>query len=219
MSSRRLSAVLFASIGLLAACGGSPSSTPSSVTATTGTTTSSGATTPATTGPTTSSSGTTSPTTAPPGEPFVSSHYGYTVASSDWTGTDAAKAWDGTGAPGDGDPFVDTLQGPEGVRAFAVAEPTDATLEEYVAASRKANSKGHPCPLEPEKTRSTTVGGEPATLDETHCPARVGPYAINVIVIHDGIAHSFFTYTTVAGGEAFTRNWFEDLIPLISFDA
>ena len=150
MSSRRLSATLLASVALLAACGGgSPATTPP-VTATTGPTTSSGPTTAATTGPTTSAPATTTPTTVR--EPFVSSNYGYTVTSTDWTGTDATEVWNGKGAPGDGSPFVDTLEGPEGVRAFALAEPTDATLEEYVAASRKANAKGHPCPPEPEKT-------------------------------------------------------------------
>jgi hypothetical protein len=215
MTSRRVPAMLLASVGLLAACGGgAPKTAPASITAPT---TATGQTTGVTTAPSTSASVPTSPTSSSPAEPFVSSHYGYTVTSTDWTGTDATETWDGTGAPGDGDPFVDTLEGPEGVRAFAVAEPTDATLEEYVAASRKANAEGHPCPPKPEATRSITVGGDPATLDEIHCPARVGPFAISVVVIHDGIAHSFFTYTTVSGAEAFTRNWFEGLLPLISF--
>jgi hypothetical protein len=219
MLSRRVSTLLLAAVGVLAACGGSPTSTPASVTsATTGATTSSGPTTPAATD-TTTAPGSTPPTSAPPAEPFVSTHYGYTVTSADWTGTDATEAWDGTGAVGDGDPTVDTLEGPEGVRAFAVAEPTAATLEEYVAASRKANAKVHPCPVRPEKTGSTTVGGELATLDETHCPARVGPYAISAIVIHAGSAYSFFTYSTVPGSEAFTRNWFGSLLKFISFDA
>jgi hypothetical protein len=38
-------------------------------------------------------------------------------------------------------------------------------------------------------------------------------------VIHDGIAYSFFTYSTAPGSEAFTRNWFQELLPLISFEA
>jgi hypothetical protein len=208
-----LTAVLLATVGLLGACGGGgPASTTA---ATTGPSTSSG---PTTSDPTTTGSATTPPTSAP-AEQFVSTNYGYTITSTEWTGTDATEVWDGTGAPGDGDPFVDTLMGPEGVRAFALAEPTDATLAEYVAASRKANAKGHPCPPKPEKSHQTTVGGEPATVDETHCPADVGPYAINAIVFHAGTAYSFFTYSTVPGSEAFTRNWFQDLLPLISFDA
>ena len=211
MPTRRLTAVLCATVGLLGACGGGgPASTTA---ATTGPSTSSGAT---TSGATTTGGATAPPT--PAAEPFVSTNYGYTITSPEWTGTDATEVWDGTGAPGDGDPFVDTLVGPEGVRAFALAEPTDATLEEYVAASRKANAKVHPCPAKPENTSQTTVGGEPATLDETHCPAKVGPYAISAIVVHAGTAYSFFTYSTAPGSEGFTRGWFTDLLPLISFD-
>jgi hypothetical protein len=188
-------AVLLVSVGLLAACGGSPS-------------------------PAATQSASTTPVTTAPAEPFVSAHYGYTVTSTDWTGTDATKAWDGAGAPGDGSPTVDTLEGPEGVRAWAMAAPTEATLQEYVDEYRKANSKAHQCPMKPEKTEPTTIGGEPAILDETHCPTQVGAFSITATVIHDGTASTFFTYTTVQGSEAeaFTRNWFEGLLPLISFD-
>jgi hypothetical protein len=194
MDSRRF-LVLPVSVGLLAACGGSPSSiaTPSA------------STTPATTAPV---------------EPFVSAHYGYTVTSTDWTDTDATRAWDGAGAPGDGSPTVDTLEGPDGVRAWAVAVPTQATLQEYLDEFRRANSKIHRCPLKPEKTEPTTIGGEPAILEEIHCPAQAGVFAISATVIHNGTASTFFTYTVVPGSEAetFTRNWFEGLLPLISFE-
>jgi hypothetical protein len=194
MDSRRFP-VLLVSVGLLAACGGSPSSTATS-------------------------SASTTPVTTAPVDSFVSAHYDYTVTSTEWTGTDATRAWDGAGAPGDGSPTVDTLEGPDGVRAWALAVPTEATLQEYVDEFRKANSKVHMCPLKPEKTKPTTIGGEPAILEETHCPAQVGVFSITATVIHNGTASTFFTYTLVPGSEAetFTRSWFEGLLPLISFD-
>ena len=101
-----------------------------------------------------------------------------------------------------------------------MAVTTEATLPEYVGEARKVNSKVHMCPLKPEKAMPTTIDGEPAVLEETHCPVRVGVFAMSATVIHKGMAFTFFTYTNVPGSEAetFTRDWFEGLLPLISFD-
>ncbi len=88
----RRSIALVASAALLASCA---ASSPSSSVDT----------------PTPSPSPTPSPTPIPTG-PFQSTLYGYTVTSPDWAFKPATSAWDGTGAPGDGDPFVDTLIGP-----------------------------------------------------------------------------------------------------------
>jgi hypothetical protein len=148
----------------------------------------------------------------------VSSQYGYTVEP-EWSGTNATVLWDGTGSPGDGDPVVDTLTGPDGQRAFAFAEPSDAELEEYAAAFRATNATVHPCPRKPEATRSTTIGGAPAILDEMHCPASSGPFTMIAFVLHNGHANVFFTYSIAPGSEAFTRGWFEPLLGGISFDA
>ena len=94
-----LLALSTAAVGVLAACGGNDS-----------------------TGSTTTSSAAPPPTTTTTQQSFVSDLYGYSVES--WTGTSAQTAWDGTGSPGDGDPTVDSLSGPELQRAFAYAGPT-----------------------------------------------------------------------------------------------
>jgi hypothetical protein len=99
--------VALAAIGVLNACGGND--------ATRSTATTSTAAPPTTT------------TTAE--QSFESDLYGYSVDS--WTGTSAQTAWDGTGSPGDGDPTVDSLSGPELQRAFAYAGPTKATLKAF----------------------------------------------------------------------------------------
>jgi hypothetical protein len=187
-------ALLLASAGVLAACGGSSGSS-SSVTN-------------ATPGPTTSAAAGTA-TTA---EPFVSKLYHYAVASPDWTGTAAETAWDGTGAPGDGDPVVDFLEGPNSERAFAFGEPTKATLKKFVAKSRATNHKTRPaCSAKPEKTRHTTIDGEPAILDEVHC----GVFALSASVIHAGRVYVFFTYDQ-PGNEAAMRVLFDSLLKTVS---
>jgi hypothetical protein len=192
-------------VGVLTACGGSdPSSVPSSVTAATG-------------GPTTPAGGTTPATTAPPAGPFISTIYGYAVRSPDWTGTMATTAWDGTSALGDGDPEVDLLVGPDGQRVFAYGGPTKAGLRKFTAVSRAANAKAHPCPKKPEKTGSTTIGGEPAILDEMHCPPGTGVFALTAFVIHAGHVYVFGTYEQ-PGHEAVMRAWFDSFLRDVSFD-
>ena len=158
-----------------------------------------------------------SPATAPsttattPQQPFVSDLYGYSVDS--WTGTSARTAWDGTGSPGDGDPTVDSLSGPESQRAFAYAGPTKATLKRFVAKSRRTNAQLRGCPAKPEKTESTTIDGEPATIDELHC----GVFALSATTMHDGQVYVFFTYDQ-PGKEAEMRHWFRSLVRAVSFD-
>jgi hypothetical protein len=192
--SLRLSALLLVWVTLLVACGGDDSASPPSSVATT---------TAATT------------TTAPPApKRFESKLYHYAVKSPDWIGTSAQTAWDGTGSPGDGDPTVDYLIGPSSHRVFAYGEPAKTTLKGFVAASRKANAKLRQCRVEPEKTGTTTIGGEPAILDETHCN---GVFALTASVIHAGRADVFFTYDQ-PGKEAAMRTWFRSLLKSVSFD-
>jgi hypothetical protein len=150
-------------------------------------------------------------------EPFVSAHYGYVVTSDEWTGMDASKAWDGTGSPGDTDSTVDTLEDPEGHAAFAFAEATDMTLRRFADAFRRTNATVHPCPVEPDRTGSITIGHERAILDEMYCPTSGGPFVLTAFVIYAGDAHIFFTYTNAAGNEAPTRSWFGSLLREISF--
>ena len=185
-----LLALFTAVVGVLAACGGNDSAS--------STTTSSVAAPP-----------TTSTTTQPS---FVSDLYGYSVDS--WTGTSAQTAWDGTGSPGDGDPTVDSLSGPELQRAFAYAGPTSDTLKKFVAQGRKTNAQLRGCPSKPEKTENTTIDGEPAIIDELHC----GVFALSASTIHDGEVYVFFTYDQ-PGKEAEMRDWFRALVSAVSFSA
>ena len=154
-----------------------------------------------------------------PAEPFRSALYGYVVTSLDWTGRSATIAWDGTGSPGDLDPTVDALIGPQGHPVWAMAASTTATLDESVASARAAAhaSTDHPCPAEPEATRPTTVSGEPAIVDEIHCPDPAGVFALSAYVIHAGQAYTFFTFDQ-PGKESEMRAWFGSLLQTISFD-
>jgi hypothetical protein len=191
-----LLAAVLASAGMLGACGGSSGSSSSVTTATTSPTTSAAATT----------------TAAPAGQPFTSKLYHYALNSPDWIGTSAQTAWDGTGSPGDGDVTVDSLVGPDSQRAFAFGEPTKATLKKFVAKARATNHKIRPdCPAKPEKTGRTTIGGEPAIVDEVHC----GVFALSAYVIHAGRVYAFFTYDQ-PGNEAAMRAWFGSLLKTIS---
>jgi hypothetical protein len=108
-----------ASLVVLAACGSDgPTAEPSSATAVVEATV-------ATT--------TTPAITEVPSEPFRSALYGYVVTSLDWRGRSATIAWDGTGSPGDQDPTVDALIGPQEHPVWAMAASTTVTLDESVA--------------------------------------------------------------------------------------
>jgi hypothetical protein len=136
--------------------------------------------------------------------------YGYSVDS--WSGLSAHKAWDGTGSPGDGDPAVDSLTGPQSQTAFAYAGPTKATLKKFVARARRTNAKLRACPAKPEKTEPTTIDGERAIVDELHC----GVFALNATAIHDGQVYVFVAYDQ-PGREAEMRKWFRTFVKAVSF--
>ena len=89
---------------------------------------------------------------------------------------------DGTGSPGNGDPTVDFLYGPNNQQAYAFGGPTTATLDEFVAASRAANHAARSCPEVPAATASVTIDGETAIVDEVNC----GVFALSATVIHAG---------------------------------
>jgi hypothetical protein len=185
-----LLALFTAAVGVLAACGGNSA---------TGSTTTSVA----------------APTTATTAQQsFVSDLYGYSVDS--WTGTSAQTAWDGTGSPGDGDPTVDSLSGPELQRAFGFAEATKDTLKKFVAKFRVTDSKVHPCPAKPQASTRTTISGEPAMIFEEYCPAGSGPFVLQAFTTHAGQVYVFFTYDQ-PGQEAEMREWFGSLLQAVSF--
>lgn len=147
---------------------------------------------------------------------FVSDLYDYSVDS--WTGTSAKTAWDGTGSPGDGDPTVDSLTGPNSEWAFGFARLTKDTLKKFVAKARVANSKAHPCPINPEATRYATISGEPAIVDEEHCPGAGGPFVLQAFTKHAGHVYVFFTYAP-SGNEPAMRGWFGSLLEAVSLGA
>ncbi len=148
---------------------------------------------------------------------FNSKFYHYTLNSPDWTGYSATTAWDGTGSPGDGDPWVDTLAQSQGQRVFAYGEPTSTTLERFVAKSRAVGARARPDCAKPEATRATTIDHEPAIVDEIHCPAKTGVFALSAYVVHDGRVYVIFTYDQ-PGDEAGMRAWFGDLLKKIDLN-
>jgi hypothetical protein len=202
-------------VGLLVGCSVSPTPAPSS--GSTGTSVPRTSTAPTQRASAPSAGGTTPPATAPSPAPFMSSHYRYAVASADWTGSNAATAWDGTGGPGDTDPTVDVLRGPQGEQAYAFGEPTTAPLNTFVAHLRTMNARVHPCRVQPANTTSITVDGEPAILDQERCPPTGGPFVVTAYMIHEGRGYAFFTYSIPPGSGPFTRSWFRSLLTYISF--
>ena len=190
----------FGSASLVAGCGESGSSEPSS-----------GSPESAQTAPSTT------PSSATQAEPFVSQHYRYRVNAKDWIGTEAPSTWDGKSATGDSDPTVDVLYGPRVRRVWAVSAPTTRTLKANVAALRKTNAKAHPCPKTPEEIHTRQIDGEAAIVDATHCPPSGGVFALNAAVKHHGRIFLFFTYDQ-PGREAEMRRWFGKLLDSISLD-
>ncbi|HXJ65638.1 MAG TPA: hypothetical protein VNN79_17920 [Actinomycetota bacterium] len=210
MPNRRFPVVLMAAVGLLVACSGSsPQSTPSPAT----TAVSSSAPPPTTA----ASSSAPATTAATPARPFVSASYHYAVASTDWTGTDASRVWDGSGSPGNADPRVDVLDGPHGVEAYAFGEPTSKTLEQFVAHARAVDAKVHPCSSQMPSTTTTTIGGAPAVIHSGYCPPPGGPFVIGAYVVHAGRAYVFLTVSIPPGSGPFTRHWFLGLLREVRF--
>ena len=144
-----LLALFTAAVGVLAACGGNDAI-----------------------GSTTTSSAAPPPTTTTTQQSFVSDLYGYSVDS--WTGTSAQTAWDGTGSPGDGDPTVDTLSGPELQRAFAYAGPTNDTAKEFVAKGRERRTRSFAVARRSRRRRSPQPSTE-SQRSSTNCIAGCSP--------------------------------------------
>ena len=149
--------------------------------------------------------------TATPTGPFHSALYGYAVTSPDWTGIAATTAWDGTGSPGDDDPFVDLLTGPI-PHTFAYGASTTATLDAFAAASRATGATELGCP-KPDATTKLKIGGAPALLDSGSCN---GVFVLTAYVVRAGRADVFVMYDQ-PGSEAADRAGFEGLLHAVSF--
>lgn len=159
---------------------------------------------------------TTTPTgtsAAPARAPFHSPLFGYTITSPEWYGFATTIAWDGTGSPGNGDPFVDTLFKP-GQGAFAVSGPTTATLDAFADASNAASGTARSCPPKAEKSTQATIDGAPARIDESHC---AGVFALAVYAVRNGRSYTFVTFDQPEN-EAAVRAGLSSLLAAIRFD-
>ncbi len=133
------------------------------------------------------------------------------MTSPDWTGIATTTPWDGTGSPGDGDPFVDHLRGPI-PHAFAYGASTTSTLHALAVASRAAGAKVRGCP-KPDATTKLKIGGAPALLDSGSCN---GVFVLTAYVVRAGRAVVFVMYDQ-PGSEAADRAGFEGLLNAVSF--
>ena len=120
---------------------------------------------------------------------ITSRHYGYTEAlPPGWRLiTQAKQQWDGQGSPGDGDSVVDLYAGPGGVEAWVYAAPTKKNLAAYAITTVRTAGAVHSCPTVPQINRAITIGGAPARLLDTQCPARSGFLVELAVTIHHGI--------------------------------
>ena len=123
------------------------------------------------------------------GRTVTSRHYGYTeTLPAGWRlATQASRRWNGRGAPGDGDSVVDLFKGPGGVEAWVYAAPTKKNLAAYAITTVRTAGAVHSCPTVPQTNRAITIGGAPARLLDTQCPARSGFLVELAVTIHHGI--------------------------------
>ena len=119
----------------------------------------------------------------------TSRHYGYTeTLPAGWRlATQASRRWNGKGSPGDGGKVVDLFVGPGGVEAWVVAAPTKKNLAAYAIRTVRVAGAVHSCPAVPQSNRAITIGGAPARLLDTQCPARSGFLVELAVTIHHGI--------------------------------
>ena len=150
---------------------------------------------------------------------FSSRHYGYTDRlPAGWTGGQAARQWNGTGAPGDDDGVVDLFQGPGGERAWAVAAPTRENLAAYTRTTIRATAAAHPCPATPQTDQAITIDGAPAQLLGMQCPPGSGFLVELAVTIHDGTAFVFASQDSSGTGSHSTdRDGFRKLLAGLQF--
>jgi hypothetical protein len=134
---------------------------------------------------------------------FTSPIYGYSITlPAGWTIVAAQVAWDGTSAPGHQDSDVDQLIGPEvsgrcshiflcGPVAWALAGSTTKSLADYAAERDSVGVANNGC-AEPETSAPTTIGGEAALVEATHCPADGGILVLSAFTVQSGIGFGFY---------------------------
>jgi hypothetical protein len=138
-----------------------------------------------------SSNSTVSSSSSAAGSPYTSSMYGYSVTvPAGWQTKPAKVRWDGSGAPAHEDPAVDIVEPTAGTMSiFAFAAPTTLDLAAYAheVVARNAQFHGDTCPPQPDKTESTTAGGQPATYISWNCGILINA----VVVVRDGVGYQF----------------------------
>jgi hypothetical protein len=119
----------------------------------------------------------------------TSRHYGYTeTLPAGWRlVTQAKQHWDGNGAPGDGDSVVDLYAGPGGVEAWVYAAPTKENLAAYAITTVRVAGAVHDCPAVPQTNQAIAIGGAPARLLDTQCPALTSFLVELAVTVHHGI--------------------------------
>ena len=124
---------------------------------------------------------------------FTSRQYGYTEAlPAVWRlARQATRQWDGKGAPGYETPVVDLFQGPGSLQAWVLAVPTNKNLAAYTATVIRESHANHPCPVRPQTNQAITIGGVPARLLDTQCPAHSGFLVELAVTVHHGTAFVF----------------------------
>ena len=122
----------------------------------------------------------------------TSRHYGYAEAlPAAWRLVrQAARRWNGKGAPGYDRRVVDLFAGPHGIEAWAYAAPTNKNLESYTTTAIRAARAGHPC-SPPQTGRAITIGGAPARLLGMQCPAGSGFLVEIAVTVRNGTAYVF----------------------------
>ena len=133
---------------------------------------------------------------------FESERYGYRLTvPAGWTGGQAFRTWDGTGAPGYDSLPTDKFGGPTPVTVWAYARPFDGSLSDWVSSTLQASSIEHTCPTRPESNERLTVGDERARLLGMHCPSDGGIFVAIAVTVHDGSGFVFAAQDSSGGTE------------------
>ena len=155
----------------------------------------------------------------PLGSHFTSEVYGYAIDLPDgWRPDPATQTWDGRyGSFGSDTPDSDRFHFQKGHTLWAVAAPTDATLEALLAGQEHSDATKHDCPRHPLRD-DTQIGGEPALIELKHCPTESPTVVGTAATIHHGIGY-FFYFIHPASIEASPddRQVFQALLSTVTF--
>jgi hypothetical protein len=129
----------------------------------------------------------------PAGSHFDSSLYGFSLDLPDgWRPDPATERWDGTyGTFGSDSLQADRFHFQKGYTVWAVAAPTTATLQQFVAGQDASDARRHECPRHPDG-QPATIGSEDALLEMKHCPTDSAAVIGMAATIHRGVGYFFY---------------------------